>query len=46
VPYLAADEALVARWRERIGEDGFKIGISWQGSPSYQADRGPVYFAS
>ena len=40
VPYLAADEALVARWRERIGEDGFKIGISWQGSPSYQADQG------
>jgi tetratricopeptide (TPR) repeat protein len=40
VPYLAADGALVARWRERIGEDGFKIGICWQGSPNYQADRG------
>jgi hypothetical protein len=39
VPYLTADPALVARWRQRIGETGFKIGISWQGSPIYDADR-------
>ena len=38
VPYLSADNALVARWREHIGRDGFKIGISWRGSPNYQAD--------
>ena len=40
VPYVAADAALVAHWRERIGPDGLKIGISWQGSLTYQADKG------
>jgi Flp pilus assembly protein TadD len=39
VPYLRAAEPLTARWRERIGEHGFKIGISWQGNPSYRDDR-------
>jgi len=39
VPYLSADDRLVARWRERIGEDGFKIGIAWQGSPSFRDDQ-------
>jgi hypothetical protein len=29
VPYLQAEDALVARWRERLGEHGFKIGIAW-----------------
>jgi hypothetical protein len=32
VPYLAAEAGLSARWRERIGQKGFKIGISWQGA--------------
>ena len=31
VPYLKADPALVARWRERLGGQGFKIGICWRG---------------
>src|SRR5262249_17964299 len=31
-PYLRADADRVARWRARIGETGFKIGISWQGA--------------
>lgn len=30
--YLSADVARVARWRERIGADGFKVGVVWQGS--------------
>lgn len=30
--YIAADPARAARWRERIGEHGFKVGIVWQGS--------------
>lgn len=29
--YLTAEPERVARWRSRIGEKGFKIGISWQG---------------
>ena len=32
VPYLSADPRRVARWRERIGTEGFRIGIAWQGS--------------
>lgn len=30
--YLRAEPARVARWRARIGEEGFRIGIAWQGS--------------
>jgi tetratricopeptide (TPR) repeat protein len=32
VPYLRADPLLAARWRQRLGEAGFKVGIVWQGS--------------
>jgi tetratricopeptide (TPR) repeat protein len=32
VPYLRAEPERVARWRSRIGEKGFRIGISWQGA--------------
>lgn len=31
-PHLAADPARVAKWRERIGGEGLKIGVAWQGS--------------
>ena len=37
-PYLSADPALVAKWRDRIGGSGLKIGICWQGTLS--TDRG------
>ena len=39
-PYLRAEEARVIRWRERLGSEGFKIGIVWQGNPKSQADIG------
>ncbi len=32
VPYLFAEPLRVARWRERIGARGFRVGIAWQGS--------------
>ena len=32
VPYLAAEPLRVARWRERLGAAGLKVGIVWQGS--------------
>jgi hypothetical protein len=32
VPYLFADPLRVAKWRQRIGARGFKVGIVWQGS--------------
>jgi len=39
VPYLSADAALVAKWRQIIGTEGFRVGIVWQGNPAYQRDR-------
>jgi tetratricopeptide (TPR) repeat protein len=40
VPYLKADGALREKWAARIGAQGFKIGISWQGNPNPEADIG------
>jgi tetratricopeptide (TPR) repeat protein len=34
VGYLHAEPERVARWRTRIGEGGFRIGVVWQGSTS------------
>lgn len=31
VPYLFAEEALAARWAQRLGTGGLKIGVCWQG---------------
>jgi tetratricopeptide (TPR) repeat protein len=31
VPYLSADLERVERWKRRIGDEGFKVGIAWQG---------------
>jgi hypothetical protein len=39
-PYLAADPARVALWRDRIGTHGRRIGIAWQGNPAAAAERG------
>jgi hypothetical protein len=40
VPYLKAEAELEAHWRARIGMDGFRIGISWQGNPRGEIDLG------
>jgi tetratricopeptide (TPR) repeat protein len=32
VPYLFADAARVVLWRERLGTQGFKVGVCWHGS--------------
>jgi tetratricopeptide (TPR) repeat protein len=39
-PYLTAEPGLVAEWRHRIGTEGCKIGIAWQGNPAAAAERG------
>jgi Tfp pilus assembly protein PilF len=36
IPYLSAEPDRVARWKERIGAHGFKIGIGWHGNPNGQ----------
>jgi tetratricopeptide (TPR) repeat protein len=40
VPYLSAEPDRVLHWRERIGTEGFKIGICWQGNPAGKIDKG------
>ena len=32
IPYLRPDPSLVAKWSERIGAGGFRIGLAWQGN--------------
>ncbi|MBX9774050.1 MAG: tetratricopeptide repeat-containing glycosyltransferase family protein [Xanthobacteraceae bacterium] len=38
--YLTAEAELVERWRGKIGTDGFKVGICWQGNPANLLNRG------
>lgn len=33
--YLSADRDLIARWKERIGAKGFRVGIHWQGEKKW-----------
>jgi tetratricopeptide (TPR) repeat protein len=39
-PYLAPPPDRIARWRDRLGGAGFKVGIAWQGNPLVAGDRG------
>jgi len=39
-PYLFAEQDLVAKWRASIGENGFRIGLCWQGNPLGKIDKG------
>ncbi|KWI40383.1 tetratricopeptide repeat protein [Burkholderia stagnalis] len=40
VPYLRADPARIARWRERLGEPARpRIGLVWSGNPLHVNDR-------
>jgi ADP-heptose:LPS heptosyltransferase len=40
VPYLAAQEERVAKWREKLGGgDAFRVGINWQGNPKNPHER-------
>jgi tetratricopeptide (TPR) repeat protein len=38
VPYLAAPEARVARWRDRLGDGRPRVGFVWSGSPAHKND--------
>jgi FkbM family methyltransferase len=40
IPYLTADPTLVQTWSDRLAAyPGFRIGITWQGSADFHADR-------
>ncbi len=40
VPYLYAEPQNVTKWRKRIGSQGFKIGICWQGNKQAEVEVG------
>jgi hypothetical protein len=40
IPYLCPEERLVALWRGRLGSQGFKVGICWQGNPDNRDEPG------
>jgi tetratricopeptide (TPR) repeat protein len=39
-PYLTAEPDRVESWRSRIGTEGMRIGIAWQGNPTSAAEWG------
>jgi tetratricopeptide (TPR) repeat protein len=39
VPYIATDPQRVEKWRRRLGAEGFRVGITWQGNTKYPRDR-------
>jgi tetratricopeptide (TPR) repeat protein len=39
VPYIHSDPKREAVWKSRLAEPGFKIGIAWQGSKTFNTDR-------
>jgi hypothetical protein len=38
VPYIFADQAKAVAWRARLGAQGFKVGVAWQGNPEHPSD--------
>lgn len=38
-PYLRADSSRATQWAERLGKNGFKVGLVWQGNPAHARDR-------
>ncbi len=40
IPYVSASPEAIARWAERIGPAGFRIGIAWQGNAARREDIG------
>lgn len=38
--YLYAEPARVRRWSKKLPQNGFRVGIVWQGSPEHDVDRG------
>src|SRR5262249_5731605 len=38
LPIFAAEPDLTDKWRGRLDDEGFKVGISWQGNPNHRLD--------
>jgi FkbM family methyltransferase len=46
IPYLKPEEDVACRWKQILGETGFKVGIAWQGNPQGRADLGRSFSLS
>jgi tetratricopeptide (TPR) repeat protein len=46
IPYLFASQDRVERWGDRIGGHGFKIGICWHGTSTFQTHRNRSFSVS
>lgn len=44
-PWLHAEPALVEHWRRRIGPEGFRVGVAWQGSNNDERSFNPIHLA-
>ena len=40
IPYLSVPENQKNKWKKYIGNNGFKIGICWQGNKQSELDKG------
>jgi tetratricopeptide (TPR) repeat protein len=40
IPYLHTEPRRCEYWRTRLGEQGFKVGLAWQGNPVGSVDNG------
>ena len=38
LPYLHADAAAVARWRQVLPDEGLRVGLAWHGNPKFEND--------
>ena len=43
IPYLKAEPALVTHWVRKLGDQGFKIGITWRGADNGGVDSGRAF---
>ncbi len=43
IPYLSAESQAAARWAERVGAHGIRVGCVWQGNPNPEADNARAY---
>jgi tetratricopeptide (TPR) repeat protein len=39
IPYLTVQDEVVRKWNARLGANGFKVGITWAGNPTFIDDR-------
>lgn len=44
--YLSAEPQRVARWKEKLGDHGFRIGIAWQGNQLILGSEGKAFAVS